>query len=984
MNLFHRFRSVFDFLARKVSIERKWRLGFSSVLAGLALIAALSARSVLTMQRTAESTRHSEEVISTLRLLRSHVTDAESAQRAYELTGHESYLAAYALTPDRIATDIKALRVLIEDNAAQQRRLDAMQSLIATRVARLSEEIEFRRTHGVRRPETVGTNSVLARDWLRELSEEMETEESTLLSARAASAKKSATQTMIVIGSSSIAALVLVSLSLLAVWRDAARRRDHELQLTLAGQLARMGGWSMSLPEFRETWSEQVCSIFQVPPGFVPAPNASRAFYAPESREAVAEAFRRCAREGTPFDLEARLLIKDCETWVRLIGSARRNSKGTIKGIQGALQDITERKGLDDDVRRLAAIVKDSADAIVSVSLDGMVTSWNPSAELMFGYAASEIIGQPSARITPHDHEQKNAESIAGFHPDHVRHFDTESVRKNGERFPVAVTMSPIKNPKGEIVGLSKIFRDVTERSRSLAALHESETRFRELAENIDEVFWVTDAAHVQTLYLSPAYEKIWGQTCQSAYDSPGRWFEAIRPEDRARVERAAEAMQTTWDYDVEYRIVRPDGTQRWIRDRAFPVRDPDGKIKRWVGVAGDLTEYRTMQEHLRQAQKMEAVGTLAGGIAHDFNNILSVIVGFTGLAQLRVTNDPALKEYLTGVLQAADRATGLVRQILTFSRQQKVERSPIALQSVLAEAMKLLRATIPSSVEFTSSLEDDAPVVLADSGQIHQILMNLGTNAWHALQGDAGRIELRLERWVVTAESASEPKLAPGVYARVSVADTGCGMDETTQRRMFEPFFTTKPVGEGTGLGLAVVHGIMDSHDGAIGLESRIGEGTTFHLYFPEYIGEAAIVAPIVPRLMMGHGEKILVVDDEDLLLQVLVTAVTALGYAVESTPSPAAALAKIREDPPQFALVLTDQTMPGMSGLLLAGEIRKIRADLPVILMTGYSLALPPERVEAAGIRRLLLKPATLETLGTALAEVLAAPPPDSPAKV
>jgi CheY-like chemotaxis protein/two-component sensor histidine kinase len=315
------------------------------------------------------------------------------------------------------------------------------------------------------------------------------------------------------------------------------------------------------------------------------------------------------------------------------------------------------------------------------------------------------------------------------------------------------------------------------------------------------------------------------------------------------------------------------------------------------------------------------------------------------------------------------------VRQILTFSRQERVERRLIQLRPVVAETIKLLRASIPSTIEFNISLATNAPTVLADATQIHQILMNLGTNACHAMKGRPGRLEIKLERCPIdVAQAATQPRLRPGLYARVSVSDTGSGMDQATLRRIFEPFFTTKPPGEGTGLGLSVVHGIMESHDGAVTVYSHLGEGTVFHLYFPEQAGEVAEVGSDGEPVPIGNGERILFIDDEELLAQLGQKTLTTLGYQVECATKPAEALAVVRADPQRFDLVLTDQTMPGMTGIFLATQLRHIRPDLPVILMTGYSMALRSDQIDAAGILQVLMKPTSIHSMGVAVHAALA----------
>jgi PAS domain S-box-containing protein len=451
---------------------------------------------------------------------------------------------------------------------------------------------------------------------------------------------------------------------------------------------------------------------------------------------------------------------------------------------------------------------------------------------------------------------------------------------------------------------------------------------------------------------------------------------EAFHPDYRELVrERQQKILNDQPTPPFEIKLIRLDGisVDVEVASIAFDFRGH----KEIQVIARDITERKRHDAHFLQAQKMEALGQFSGGIAHDFNNILSAIVGYSQLSQLILKENPEVRGHIGAVLKAADRATALVQQILTFSRRQPEERHPINLLPIVTESIELLRATIPAGIEFDTSVATDTPTVLANAGQIHQILMNLGINAWHAMKDLPGRLQVKLERCVVDAtHAASQPRLQPGVYARISVSDTGSGMEPATLRRIFEPFFTTRLPGEGTGLGLAVVHGIMDSHDGAVTVYSQPGEGSIFHLYFPAYAGVATVAAAVaedgpVPR---GHGERILVVDDEELLTQLGQKTLVELGYEVETTTLPVAALALVRANPRRFALVLTDQAMPGLTGILLASQLRQIRPELPIILMTGYSVSLTTEVLKTAGVRQLLLKPINLHSLGTAVHEALA----------
>jgi PAS domain S-box-containing protein len=413
------------------------------------------------------------------------------------------------------------------------------------------------------------------------------------------------------------------------------------------------------------------------------------------------------------------------------------------------------------------------------------------------------------------------------------------------------------------------------------------------------------------------------------------------------------------------------DGT---IMDRySAPVRDPAGKSYGRIWSFRDITERRRLEAQFRQAQKMESIGLLAGGIAHDFNNILSAIVGNLYLAKLEAENQPAILEYLDNVTEAAQRAADLVSQILTFSRQNKQERAPLQLNHVVLEALKLLRASMPATIQIQTELAQ-TPTVLANATAIHQAIMNLGTNAWHAMRGQPGTLKVELKPLEADAEFVkAHAGLHPGQYIRLSVSDTGSGMEPSTVERIFDPFFTTKPVGEGTGLGLAVVHGIMQTHDGGISVHSQPGAGTVFHLFFPVHETAAAEHETEFTQIPRGHGESILFVDDEEILASLGKKILERLGYTVTVKTSPQAALAAVRARPEAFALVITDLTMPVMDGVTLGGQLLKIQPCLPVILTTGYSRVLTVEKVRELGFRDLLNKPGTARTLGEAVHRAL-----------
>ncbi len=550
--------------------------------------------------------------------------------------------------------------------------------------------------------------------------------------------------------------------------------------------------------------------------------------------------------------------------------------------------------------------------------------------------------------------------------------------RKDGSTFPVEVNVRHVVVDREYLIAS---VRDITERQRNEENLRASEERFRQLAETINEVFWITNLDRTEFIYVSPAYAKIWGRTCASLYAAPGEWFAAIHPGDQDRVVQAGNRLPATGGYEATYRITRPDKVECWIYEKGFPVHNAAGEIYRVAGIAEDITEKRRLEEQLRQAQKMESIGQLAGGIAHDFNNILMAMAGYAYLIKIDAADNEPVLHSLREIERATKRATDLVKQILTFSRQGRQERSVVALNPIVLEALKLLRASVPSTIRIQTELSL-CPPVLANATAIHQLIMNLGTNAWHAMRGQPGLLtfELAVES-VEPAFVLTHPELHPGRYVRLSASDTGSGMDPLTLTRIFEPFFTTKAAGEGTGLGLAVVHGIMKSHDGAVYVDSQPGQGTSFHLYFP--VLETEIAAPPIataPQLT-GHGEHILFVDDEETLVRLNKKILERLGYAVTTKTNPLEAIAAFRAQPEAFGLVITDLTMPGMDGLRLGREFLQIRPGVPMILTTGYNGVMTDEKVRQFGFQQLLLKPCTMQSLGEAVHRALAlseAPPP------
>jgi two-component system cell cycle sensor histidine kinase/response regulator CckA len=518
-----------------------------------------------------------------------------------------------------------------------------------------------------------------------------------------------------------------------------------------------------------------------------------------------------------------------------------------------------------------------------------------------------------------------------------------------------------------------ELLDEIVDRRRAEEGLRQSEERFRELAETIQEIFWMTDPGKTRMIYVSPAYERVWGRSSASLYQTPADWIDSIVPEDRERVREAALTRQVRGDYDETFRIRRPDGTVRWIRDRAYPVCDAQGNVVRVVGTAEDITDRRRLEEQYRTAQKMEAMGQLAAGVAHDFNNIIAVILGYAELAQAQIAKGATGLESLAEIAKAGERAKDLVHQVLTFSRQGPQKRKVIRLETTLRETVNFLAAVIPPEIKIEVDVEPEVPAVLADATQIHQVIANLGANAWHAMEGKPGRIDVRLQSVVLDVLDAERLSgIKPGRVARLTVADSGKGMEAGILERIFDPFFTTKAPGKGTGLGLSVVQGIVQGHDGAITVTSQPGRGTTFQVYLPAAV-EAEAPLPAAPVPATGKGRRILYLDDEQQLTHLATRTLEGLGYSVTGHTKAAEALRAFRENPSRFDLVITDLNMPGPSGLQVAAEFLKVRPGLPVVLCSGHVTEELRQRAGKAGIREVLFKPGTMEEFGEAIHRII-----------
>ena len=532
-------------------------------------------------------------------------------------------------------------------------------------------------------------------------------------------------------------------------------------------------------------------------------------------------------------------------------------------------------------------------------------------------------------------------------------------------------------------VAIVALVRQVRRVELGEQALRQSEQRYALAMEGANEGHFDWNFEQGAS-FLSPTMKLLHGRSVDAPVTTREAWLATldIHPDDAARIQtEARDHFDGRSDhYETEYRVRHPDGEWHWLHARGLCIRDASGKAQRFVGSAIDITarkdaeaEKERLEMELRQSQKLEAMGTLAGGIAHDFNNILGAILGYGELAQKAAPDGGVVRRYVDNVMHAGGRAKALVERILAFSRSGVGERGLINVQAVIEETLELLAASLVPGVRLDRRLDAGNAAIVGDATQLHQVTMNLCTNALQAME-NGGVLEVALDRTEVAQNRRlSNGDLAPGAYVRLCVSDTGSGIPPQVLDRMFDPFFTTKGVGEGTGLGLSLVHGIVADLGGAIDVRTAVDHGTTFTIWLP-IAGEAGVPsAEAATEMPRGQGQTVMIVDDEKPLVALAEEMLAELGYEPIGFSSSAAALAAFRDAPQRFDMVLTDETMPELIGTELARQIRLLRPDIPIVLMSGYSGAQLHERARTVGIREVLHKPLQSKEIAESFGRVL-----------
>jgi len=593
------------------------------------------------------------------------------------------------------------------------------------------------------------------------------------------------------------------------------------------------------------------------------------------------------------------------------------------------------------------------------------ITLFNPAFEHLTDYTSKEILGKKLKMLFPESSRDESLTMIENaLSGEYWKSVEIPVLHKNGNILTILWNSSNIYAKNGMTV-LSTLAQgyDITERKQIEEALRESEEKYRSMMEAMNDAIYICSSDFCIE-YMNPAMIK------RTGYDATGEACHKVIHGLDEKCPWCIHQKVMKGEY-INYETISPKDNKTYQISNS-PIVHTDESISK-LTILRDITEFKKMELQIQRTQRLESIGTLAGGITHDFNNILFPIIGHTEMLLEDVPENSPFRDSLNEIYTSALRAKDLVKQILAFSSHESSELKLMKMQPVVKEALKFIRSTIPTTIDIKQNIRNDCGIIKADPTQIHQIIINLATNAYHAMEDIGGEMMVSLKEIEFGEQDMLSPNMEPGVYACLTIADTGIGMDKTLMEKIFDPFFTTKEKNKGTGMGLSVVHGIVNSMGGCIRVYSEPGKGTEFNVYFP--VEKSSFKAhSIQPKeILQGGTEQILLVDDKAAIATMGKRMLERLGYQVTSRTSSLEALEAFRFRPDKFDLVITDMAMPNMPGDKLALELTKIRPDIPILLCTGFSETMLEEKAASLGIKGFLMKPIVMKDLARKIREVL-----------
>ncbi len=736
-----------------------------------------------------------------------------------------------------------------------------------------------------------------------------------------------------------------------------------------AQRIGKTGFMELDVKTGNMYWSDEVYNLYGVDIDIEPTIDLTTSLIHPDDAERVHKSLELAIKEGQTHELDHRMVRQnDGNTiWVHAQTEIVCDVNGEPEYILGSIVDITERKQSESNLFKTAVsknyldnILTSMADSLIVVNPNAIISSVNQATLELLGYEELEIIGKPIEIIFDEEQGVFSENGITDFiKKESIKNSEKNYLAKDGRKIPVQFSGSVMHDVEGNIEGFVCVASDRTERKEA-----EQEMILNKLIlDNLSEGVAMTRLSDGIIIYTNPRFEKIFGY-------EPLEMLGISIGEINAPTEKDPEEVHAEINLSIEKKgywfgevyCTKKDGSYFWTEAKlSIFNHSTHGAVA--IGFQQDISERKLIEEKLRQSQKMEAIGTLSGGIAHEFNNILGGMMGYSELLMEKLPRNSEERTYIERVYSSGERASDLVKQILTFGRKDSSKQCPQKMSSVIQDALKMIRVTLPATIEIRADVDPECAPVMINTTQIYQVIINICNNAAHAMEEKGGVLAISLKEIQVSSNQPF-PSVNKGDYLLLTISDTGKGIPQDVKDRVFEPFFTTKEVGKGTGLGLSVVHGIVEQHQGRILVESEIEKGTTFNVFFPVTVGEFHEIKDKEALSLEGAGH-ILVVDDEPCLVEFYKIGLKKNGFSTAVYHNSVQALEAFRENPYGFDVVFTDQTMPGLTGIELSKELLSIRADIPIILATGYSQTISKEDALSQGIKAYLQKPIKLKEL-------------------